>query len=91
MSRSHGFTRVFIPSAVFTAGVIIATCRPMTRYTEPPASSYSIAQQVVAIDSSSKTLAVASVTPEFFSVSGLHPLLGRSFISAAWQNRWPRR
>lgn len=79
MTLSRGFNRVLIPSAVFTAGVIISTCRPTTRYTEPPASSYSIAQHVVAVDSSSETLAVASVTPEFFSVSGLRPLLGRSF------------
>jgi putative ABC transport system permease protein len=79
MARPINLNDALCAAAVMVAAVALSDCRPAAHYQEPPASSYSITNEVVAVGSSTETMAVAHVTPDFFSLSDVRPMLGRFF------------
>lgn len=50
------------------------------RYTEPPATSYQLATHQLRFGETSASVSGAAVAPEFFSTSGVQPLIGRLFV-----------
>lgn len=56
-------------------------CQSSRKYTEPAPETYQSASFSVEIDGASKTISGAIVGPEFFTATGVRPMLGRSLLS----------
>ena len=65
-------------STLSVAAIAAAGCKRFNKYVEPPASSYSVGRFIVGTEVAD-TVAGAMVSPEFFSTTGMRPLLGRVF------------
>jgi hypothetical protein len=61
--------------------VVVCACgQPATRFKEPPAGSFAAETHLVKVAGATASMQSAAVTPEFFNVEGVQPLLGRFFI-----------
>lgn len=55
-------------------------------YTEPPAALYHQGTHQLTVNEMTIPVAGATVSPEFFTVAGVQPLLGRLFIEGEYQS-----
>jgi len=62
--------------------VIAFACYPASNYTEPPATTYTAAVRQLNTDQGATAVQSASVTPDFFRIAGIRPLLGRFIVEA---------
>ena len=60
---------------------------PESRFPEPPATSYDTATFQIQIQTQSETIDGARVTPEFFRITAMRPMLGRALVDADYAPR----
>lgn len=80
---STGFTTAGRLTLSIPLAVVAAACVGGDRagYTEPPATSYRQGTYQLTLDTGSIAVAGATVSPEFFTVAGVKPLVGRTFVA----------
>jgi len=61
-----------------------AGCERSSKFREPPAGSYSVEQFTLTTELAD-TVTGAMVSPEFFTASGVRPLLGRFFFPGEYE------
>ena len=77
--------RITTVLCALTVGIIaVASCERSPKYTEPPASSYTVDRFTLATERTD-TLTGAMVSPEFFAATNARPLLGRFFSQAEYE------
>jgi len=68
--------------ALSVAIIAAASCERSSKFAEPPATSYTVDRFTLALPD---TVTVAIVSPEFFTTSGVRPLLGRFFLPVEYE------
>ena len=75
-------------SYLLLCGLLWLACSrigPESKYPSPPASSYRIESVELVINGTSRRSQAAFVTPRFFEVARVQPLVGRLFIDQEYQ------
>ena len=72
-------------STLSVAAIAVTGCERFSKYDEPPASSYSVDRFTLTTELTD-TLTGAMVSPEFFTASGVRPLLGRAFLPIEYES-----
>lgn len=75
----RGASNTLLSAAVLA---LVCACEAPLKYTDPPAETYTTRARQLKIGEDVTSVEAATVTPGFFTATGIQPLLGRFVVGA---------